>query len=51
MAFEIEWSERSEKALSKLPKLVASRIVKKVDGIKENPFTTLSIMKVMIFIN
>ena len=38
MAYEIEWSEVAEKELSKLPKQISSRIVKKVDSIKENPF-------------
>jgi len=38
MAFKIEWSQLAEKELSKLPKEIASRIVRKVDSIKENPF-------------
>ena len=38
MAFKIEWSQLAEKELSKLPKEISSRIVRKVDSIKENPF-------------
>ena len=36
--FKIEWSERAEAELSKLPKDIASRIVNKVDSIKLDPF-------------
>ena len=38
MGFEIEWNKRAEKTLSKFPKKIASRIVKKIDNIKSNPF-------------
>lgn len=36
--FSVEWSETAERELSKLPKDISSRIVNKVDSIKENPF-------------
>ncbi|PKP60414.1 MAG: hypothetical protein CVT88_03090 [Candidatus Altiarchaeales archaeon HGW-Altiarchaeales-1] len=37
MIFGIEWSERAEQTLSKLPGYISSRIVRKVD-IKSDPF-------------
>ena len=38
MAFGIEWSERAERTLSKLPRHISSRIARKVDSIKSDPF-------------
>ena len=38
MNFEIEWSERAEQTLSKLPKHISSGIARKVDSIKSDPF-------------
>ena len=38
MSFTIEWTKRADKHLSKLPKNIASQIVKKIDSIKSNPF-------------
>ena len=38
MVYGIDWSERSERTLSKLPGNIASRIVRKVDSIKFDPF-------------
>jgi len=41
MTFDIEWHSNSRKFLRKLPSEIAMRIVKKVKGLKENPFRYL----------
>ena len=38
MAFGIEWSERAERTLSKLPRRISSQIARRVDSIRDNPF-------------
>jgi len=38
MNFEIEWSERAARTLSKLPEHISSRIARKIDSIKSDPF-------------
>jgi len=38
MAFGIEWSERAERTLSKLPGRISSQIARRVDSIRDNPF-------------
>jgi len=39
--YKIEWSKRADAELSKLPKDIAVRIIKKVDSIKSEPFQFL----------
>jgi len=41
MTFEVEWSPKAEKELSKLEKDLAKRILQKVEGIKADPFQYL----------
>lgn len=38
MTFGVEWSERAERTLSKLPEYISSRIARKVDSIRSDPF-------------
>ena len=37
--FEIGWKEKALQQLDKLEKNISSRIIKKVDELKENPFS------------
>jgi mRNA interferase RelE/StbE len=39
MSYQVIWSERSRKNLELLGKSIASRIITKVEGISEDPFT------------
>ena len=39
--FNIRWSKRAEKNLSKLSKEIARQVVHKVDSLRENPFRHL----------
>jgi len=41
MFFNIEWHPNARKFLRKLPLEIAKRIVKKIKGLKENPFRFL----------
>ena len=36
--YKIEWSQRADLELSKLPKDISARIVKKIDSIISKPF-------------
>ena len=38
MVFDVDWSERAERTLSKLPRHISSRIARKVDSIRFDPF-------------
>jgi len=41
MTFDIKWHSNSRKFLRKLPSNIATRIVKKLKQLKENPFRYL----------
>jgi len=41
MTFSVEWSPKAQQELSKLEKPLIKRILQKVEGIKENPFSFL----------
>jgi len=42
MTWSVMWSNKSKKQLSKIDKKIASRIVDRVEDIKEDPFTAVS---------
>ena len=41
MSYFIEWDDKPFKFLENLPENISSRILKKIDSIKENPFRYL----------
>lgn len=45
MIFSLEWKEGAIKQLEKLQDLISNRIVKKVNELKENPFSKIKRLK------
>lgn len=41
MIFEVEWHPKASKNLSRLPKFLIERVLKKVDEVKKDPFRFL----------
>ena len=42
MTWSVMWSDKSKKQLSKIDKKIASRIIDRVEDIKEDPFIAVS---------